>query len=141
MVGMYWEDWEIGKEFVSPSRTITEADIILFAGYAPVKTAYATRTPPSAGAMVNARDRARTARTAATISAVVVEISPAAIGRRRLTGCARSASTSRTSFTRYVALEIKQNATKDPTLTRKTSGLRSLPAASGAANTRTFLAH
>jgi acyl dehydratase len=32
MVGMYWEDWEIGKEYVSPSRTITEADIVHFAG-------------------------------------------------------------------------------------------------------------
>ena len=91
--------------------------------------------------MVNARARASTARTAATINAVVVETSPAAIGRLHLTGCARSDFTSRTSFTRYVALEIKQNATKAPTLTRKTSGLRSLPAASGAANTRTFLAH
>ena len=32
MVGLYWEDWEIGKEYVSPSRTITEADIVHFAG-------------------------------------------------------------------------------------------------------------
>jgi len=32
MVGLYWEDWEIGKEYVSASRTITEADIIHFAG-------------------------------------------------------------------------------------------------------------
>mgnify|MGYP003351068396 FL=1 len=32
MVGLYWEDWEIGKEYVSASRTITEADIVHFAG-------------------------------------------------------------------------------------------------------------
>jgi len=32
LVGLYWEDWEIGKEYVSASRTITEADIVHFAG-------------------------------------------------------------------------------------------------------------
>ncbi|MBL6771073.1 MAG: MaoC family dehydratase N-terminal domain-containing protein [Rhizobiales bacterium] len=32
MVGLYWEDWEIGKEYISASRTITEADIVNFAG-------------------------------------------------------------------------------------------------------------
>jgi len=32
MVGLYWEDWETGKEYVSASRTITEADIVHFAG-------------------------------------------------------------------------------------------------------------
>ena len=32
MRGLYWEDWEIGQEFVSPARTITEADIVMFAG-------------------------------------------------------------------------------------------------------------
>tara|TARA_E500000075_G_C6997877_1_gene328933 strand:- start:3389 stop:3835 length:447 start_codon:yes stop_codon:yes gene_type:complete len=32
MVGLYWEDWEIGKEYISASRTITEADIVHFAG-------------------------------------------------------------------------------------------------------------
>ena len=31
-LSLYWEDWEIGKEYVSPSRTITEADIVHFAG-------------------------------------------------------------------------------------------------------------
>jgi acyl dehydratase len=30
--GLYWEEWEIGAEFVSPSRTVTEADIVMFAG-------------------------------------------------------------------------------------------------------------
>lgn len=32
MRGLYWEDWQIGAEFVSPARTITEADIVMFAG-------------------------------------------------------------------------------------------------------------
>jgi len=29
---MYWEEWQIGAEFESPARTVTEADIVLFAG-------------------------------------------------------------------------------------------------------------
>jgi len=29
---MYWEEWEIGAEFESPARTVTEADIVMFAG-------------------------------------------------------------------------------------------------------------
>ena len=32
MRGLYWEEWEIGAEFVSPARTVTEADIVAFAG-------------------------------------------------------------------------------------------------------------
>ena len=32
MRGLYWEDWEVGVEFTSPARTITEADIVMFAG-------------------------------------------------------------------------------------------------------------
>jgi acyl dehydratase len=32
MVGMYWEEWGIDAEFVSPARTVTEADIVAFAG-------------------------------------------------------------------------------------------------------------
>lgn len=32
MSGLYWEEWEIGKVFESSSRTITEADIVLFSG-------------------------------------------------------------------------------------------------------------
>ncbi len=31
MRGMYWEEWEIGAEFESPARTVTEADIVMFA--------------------------------------------------------------------------------------------------------------
>jgi acyl dehydratase len=31
MRGLYWEDWEIGAEFESPARTVTEADIVMFA--------------------------------------------------------------------------------------------------------------
>jgi len=29
---MFWEEWEIGAEFESPARTVTEADIVTFAG-------------------------------------------------------------------------------------------------------------
>ncbi len=32
MRGMYWEQWEVGAEFDSPARTVTEADIVAFAG-------------------------------------------------------------------------------------------------------------
>ena len=32
MVGMFWEEWEIGAEFKTASRTITEADVVNFAG-------------------------------------------------------------------------------------------------------------
>lgn len=32
MRGMYWEEWAVGAEFESPSRTVTEADIVSFAG-------------------------------------------------------------------------------------------------------------
>lgn len=32
MRGMYWEEWDIGAEFESPARTVTEADIVMFAG-------------------------------------------------------------------------------------------------------------
>ena len=32
MTGLYWEEWAIGAEFVSSARTITEADIVNFAG-------------------------------------------------------------------------------------------------------------
>ena len=32
MRGLYWEEWEIGQEFESPARTITEADVVMFAG-------------------------------------------------------------------------------------------------------------
>ena len=32
MTGMYWEEWNIGAEFKSSARTVTEADIVMFAG-------------------------------------------------------------------------------------------------------------
>ena len=32
MTGLYWEEWDIGAEFTSPARTVTEADIVAFAG-------------------------------------------------------------------------------------------------------------
>ncbi|MGC8878993.1 MAG: MaoC/PaaZ C-terminal domain-containing protein [Anaerolineae bacterium] len=30
--GLYFEEFEIGKEQISPARTITEADVVMFAG-------------------------------------------------------------------------------------------------------------
>ena len=32
MRGLYWEDWKIGAEFKTPARTVTEADIAIYAG-------------------------------------------------------------------------------------------------------------
>ena len=32
MVGLFWEDWELGKSFISSARTVTETDIVMFAG-------------------------------------------------------------------------------------------------------------
>ncbi|WP_462421484.1 MaoC/PaaZ C-terminal domain-containing protein [Salinicoccus sp. Marseille-QA3877] len=32
-MGYYYEDLEIGQEFVTPRRTITEADVVIFAGF------------------------------------------------------------------------------------------------------------
>jgi acyl dehydratase len=32
MRGLYWEEWQVGAEFVSPARTVTETDIVLYAG-------------------------------------------------------------------------------------------------------------
>src|SRR3954470_6714979 len=32
MVGLYWEEWTSGAEFRSAGRTVTEADIVMFAG-------------------------------------------------------------------------------------------------------------
>jgi acyl dehydratase len=32
MRGLYWEEWDIGAKFESPARTVTEADIVMFAG-------------------------------------------------------------------------------------------------------------
>jgi acyl dehydratase len=32
MTGLYWEEWEIGAEFKSSARTVTETDIVMFAG-------------------------------------------------------------------------------------------------------------
>ena len=29
---LYWEEWEVGASFESPARTVTEADIVMFAG-------------------------------------------------------------------------------------------------------------
>ena len=32
MVGIYWEEWEVGKSFTTAARTITETDVVNFAG-------------------------------------------------------------------------------------------------------------
>jgi acyl dehydratase len=32
MRGLYWEEWEIGAVFESPARTVTEADMVIYAG-------------------------------------------------------------------------------------------------------------
>lgn len=32
-MGYYYEELEIGQEFVTPRRTITEADVVIFAGF------------------------------------------------------------------------------------------------------------
>lgn len=32
MTGLFWEEWEIGAEFDSPARTVTETDIVNYAG-------------------------------------------------------------------------------------------------------------
>ncbi len=51
MVGLYWEEWHIGAEFESAGRTVTEADIVAFAGisgdYNPLHTneEYCKTTP------------------------------------------------------------------------------------------------
>jgi acyl dehydratase len=51
MRGLYWEEWDIGAEFESPARTVTEADIVMFAGlsgdYNPlhINEEYAKTTP------------------------------------------------------------------------------------------------
>ena len=31
MAGLYWEEWEIGAEFETAARTVTETDIVMFA--------------------------------------------------------------------------------------------------------------
>src|SRR6185437_1613829 len=50
-----------------------------------------------------------TSRTTAVATAVPGEIAPLAIGRRDFRGCNRSASRSRTSFTRYMALATRHH--------------------------------
>lgn len=51
MPGLYFEDVEVGKTYVTPGRTITEADVVLFAGlsgdYNPLHTdeEFARQTP------------------------------------------------------------------------------------------------
>jgi acyl dehydratase len=30
--GLYWEEWEVGRTFVSAGRTVTEADLVIYSG-------------------------------------------------------------------------------------------------------------
>ncbi len=32
MIGLYWEQWEVDTSFISAGRTVTETDIVMFAG-------------------------------------------------------------------------------------------------------------
>lgn len=32
MTGLYWEEWTVGAEFRTAARTVTEADLVIFAG-------------------------------------------------------------------------------------------------------------
>jgi len=32
MVGLYWEEWEVGREWITRARTVTETDMVLFTG-------------------------------------------------------------------------------------------------------------
>jgi acyl dehydratase len=32
MVGLFWEEWKIGKSFETAARTVTETDVVMFAG-------------------------------------------------------------------------------------------------------------
>jgi acyl dehydratase len=32
MVGLYWEEWEVGKSYETAARTVTETDVVNFAG-------------------------------------------------------------------------------------------------------------
>lgn len=32
MTGLFWEEWDLNAEFITPGRTVTESDIVQFAG-------------------------------------------------------------------------------------------------------------
>src|SRR4051794_18757352 len=79
--------------------------------------------------------------TTATSRAVLTGTTPAATGRRRFLGCSRSASTSMTSLRRYVPDDTRHQAAKAPMIGATCRGVIEMPAAPGAAKTRTFLIH
>ena len=79
--------------------------------------------------------------TTPTRRAVGIGTTPAAIGRLRFVGCARSDSTSSTSFQKYVPLAARQNATNASDARTRLGPSSSTPAAPGAANTSTFFSH
>src|SRR5579864_5975765 len=66
---------------------------------------------------------------------------PAATGRYRLSGWARSAAASMESFRKYTPDETTQNRANVPSVRRNGPAWLSTPAAPGAANTRTFFGH
>src|ERR1700722_6751421 len=66
---------------------------------------------------------------------------PAATGRNRLCGCARSAVASRVSLRKYTPLEVMQKMAKANAASNTTRGWVIIPAAPGAAKTKTFFSH
>src|SRR5690348_707631 len=73
--------------------------------------------------------------------ALAGDSSPAATGRKRLRGCARSSAASRTSLSAYVPDDSRQNATQAIVTRPGTSSYPSAPAAAAAAITSEFLTH
>src|SRR5256885_16849177 len=80
-------------------------------------------------------------RAAAVTREVVTGTIPAGTGRRRFWGCIRSASTSMASLRRYVPDATRHQAAKAATTGASDRGVIEMPAAPGAAKTRTFLIH
>src|SRR6185312_5195608 len=79
-----------------------------------LRTAYAASTNASRGAIEAPRiSDAVTSAEPSTIPEVLLT-RPAAIGRLRLVGCARSALRSATSFQQYMPLAIRQKHTNAP---------------------------
>lgn len=64
MRGMYWEEWEIGAEFESPARTVTEADITLFAflGFENLKFTHPVKPGDTIHARIKVLEKRETSR-------------------------------------------------------------------------------
>src|ERR1700741_125065 len=97
------------------------------------------------GGTIHASARDASPSTAARMYAIHSGTTPAAMGRYRLVGCARSASTSRTSLTRYTADAASENATKamETLIATSRQSYDTLPpsAATGAISTSKFFTH